>query len=368
MNSKYNDLIQEFRNSEKAKEMAEILNKYDGKPVTIMEVCGTHTMAIFRYGIRDLLPSKVRLISGPGCPVCVTPSYYIASAIELAKREDVIITTFGDMMRVPGGSSTLLLEKANRRDIRIVYSPLDSLKIAAENPDKKVVFLSIGFETTTPIAALTVIKAKEEGIKNISILSANKTVPEALRILSADEDISVDGYLYPGHVSAIIGTGFYETIAREYGITGVVTGFEPLDILGAIISIITHSNSNNAVVENHYSRVVSKDGNPIAVEKMYEVFEPTDAIWRGIGCIPGSGLKMKDKYRLFDAWEIFELQDQSGEEPKGCMCGEILKGKLTPKECKLFNKVCTPENPIGACMVSSEGTCAAYYKYGGENV
>ncbi|MDF2524425.1 MAG: hydrogenase formation protein HypD [Clostridiales bacterium] len=368
MRNNPNYLIHEFRNTEKAQKMADILSKYDGKPVTIMEVCGTHTMAIFRYGIRDLLPSNVRLISGPGCPVCVTPSYYIASAIELAKREDVIITTFGDLMRVPGGNSSLLMEKAAGRDVRIVYSPLDSLKIASDNPDKKVVFLSIGFETTTPVAALTVIKAKEEGIRNFSILSANKTVPNALRVLSADEDIGVNGYLYPGHVSAIIGTGFYDTIANEYGITGVVAGFEPLDMLRAIITIISNSNSGRTVVENQYSRVVPIEGNPIAVEKMYEVFEPADAVWRGIGCIPGSGLKMRNKYREYDSWEAFELQELPGEEPKGCMCGEILKGKLTPKQCKLFGKVCTPENPVGACMVSSEGTCAAYHKYGGENV
>ena len=357
--------IDEFRNSDIAQRMGRILSAYNGKAVNIMEVCGTHTMAIFKFGIRGLLSKNIRLISGPGCPVCVTPGFYINSAVELARREDVIITTFGDMMRVPGSKSSLLKEKASGKDIRIVYSPLDSLKIAVENPDKQVVFLSIGFETTTPVAALTIIKAKEECIKNFSALSANKTVPEALKALSGDSDIGVDGYLYPGHVSAIIGTAFYDELAKDYGIPGVVAGFEPLDVMDAIISLVSNINNGKNIVENHYSRVVTREGNPIALEKMYEVFEPSDAVWRGIGNIPGSGLVMKHKYSEFDAWKVFDIKPDESEEPKGCQCGEVLKGKCTPKDCKLFGRSCTPENPVGACMVSSEGTCAAYYKYGG---
>jgi hydrogenase expression/formation protein HypD len=357
-------VFSEFRNTDIAKRMVEKLKAYNGPKVSLMEVCGTHTMSIFRYGIRDILPENIKLISGPGCPVCVTPAYYVASAVELSQREDVIITTFGDMMRVPGGGSSLLKEKALGRDIRIVYSPLDSIKIAEGNPGKKVVFLSVGFETTTPVAALTVSKAKEAGQENFSLLSANKTIPEALKILSTDKDLGVDGYIYPGHVSSIIGTGFYEEIAEKYGLPGVVTGFEPLDVLHAIITLAANINSSNNIVDNQDKRVVSREGNPVAMQKMYEVFEESDAIWRGIGNIPGSGLKMRDEYSKYDAWKLFDLKLKNIEEPKGCMCGDILKGIKTPKECKLFNTACTPENPVGACMVSSEGTCAAFHKYG----
>ncbi|MCX8130106.1 MAG: hydrogenase formation protein HypD [Clostridia bacterium] len=357
-------VFSEFRNSEQAQKMAAVLKAYKGRRVTIMEVCGTHTMAIFRYGIRDILPESIRLVSGPGCPVCVTPSYYINSAILLSQRSDVIITTFGDMMRVPGSKGSLLKEKAKGSDIRIVYSPLDALRIAEENKGKKVVFLSIGFETTTPVAALSVLNAYEKGLSNFTLLSANKTVPEALKVLSADKDIGVDGYIYPGHVSAIIGTDFYDRIAAEYAVPGVVTGFEPLDVLHSIITLVSNVNNNRIVAENQYSRVVSREGNPLALGKMYEVFEPVDAVWRGIGTIPDSGLKMKDKYAAFDAWNVFGIKWDNIDEPKGCLCGEVLKGRKTPVECGLFNKACTPENPVGACMVSSEGTCAAYHKYG----
>jgi hydrogenase expression/formation protein HypD len=356
--------IDEFRNSEVSQQLSKVLSSYNGKPVTIMEVCGTHTMSIFKFGIRDILSKNIRLISGPGCPVCVTPSFYVNAAVELAKRDDVILTTFGDMMRVPGTKSSLLTERALGSDIRIVYSPLDSIKIAKENKDKNVVFLSIGFETTTPIAALSVLKAREEGVKNFSLLSANKTVPEALKVLSDDKDIGVNGYLYPGHVSAITGTSFYDEIARKYGIPGVVAGFEPLDMLNAIISLVNNINSKNIVVENQYSRVVPREGNPLAQEKVNMVFEACDSIWRGIGNIPNSGLQMREEFSGFDSWKLFDLNSNNNDEPKGCMCGDILKGKKIPSECKLFDKACTPENPVGACMVSSEGTCAAYYKYG----
>ena len=359
-------LMNEFRNSEVAQKLAERLRTYSGIPVTIMEVCGTHTMAIFRFGIRDILPENIKLISGPGCPVCVTPSYYINSAIELARKEGVIIATFGDMMRVPGERSSLLKEKTLGRDIRLIYSPLDSLKIAKENPDKKVIFLSVGFETTAPVSALTVIRAKEECVSNFSILSANKTIPSALKFLATDQEIGVSGYLYPGNVSAIIGTFFYEELAKHYDIPGVVAGFEPLDILSAPITLVSNINSRKNIVENRYSRVVTREGNSIARERLYDVFEPCDSVWRGIGNISGSGLQMKEKYAEYDTWRVFDLKQDIAEEPKGCLCGEVLKGKNTPKDCKLFNKVCTPVTPVGACMVSTEGTCAAYYRYHGE--
>jgi hydrogenase expression/formation protein HypD len=355
--------IDEFRNSEVATRLGRTLLNYKGKPIKIMEVCGTHTMAIFRYGIRELLPDNIKLISGPGCPVCVTPAYYIDAAIKLARRKDVIITTFGDMMRVPGSDSSLMKEKAMGADVRMLYSPLDSLKIAHDNPNKQVVFLSIGFETTTPIAALTVINAMDAGYTNFSVLSANKTIPEALKVLSQDKEIGVNGYLYPGHVSAIIGTDLYDQVAKDYGIPGVVAGFEPLDVLHAIISLSTNINNSNKIVENEYSRVVKREGNPIALEKMNSVFEPCDAVWRGVGKIQGSGMSIRSSFSSFDAWKVFELDEDVGTEPKGCLCGEVLKGKKTPKECPLYGKVCTPESPVGACMVSSEGTCAAYFKY-----
>ncbi|MCR4434583.1 MAG: hydrogenase formation protein HypD [Clostridiales bacterium] len=355
--------IDEYRNSDLARQMAGILSSYKGRPVKLMEVCGTHTMSIFKYGIRDILPENIRLVSGPGCPVCVTPVNYIDHAVRLSRMDNVVITTFGDLMRVPGSESSLLKEKAQGRDIRMVYSPLDAVKLAADNPDKKVVFLSIGFETTTPVIAVSVLRAFSEGIKNFYVLAANKTMPEALKLLALDRDVNIDGYLYPGHVSAITGISGYEEMAKTYKIPGVVTGFEPLDILHAIITLVTNINDGKYVVENQYSRVVRNHGNPVALEKMNEVFEPVDAIWRGMGTIPGSGLKLRDKYAAHDAWREFGMPAQEYREPKGCLCGEILKGRKIPKECGLFGVTCTPENPVGACMVSSEGTCAAYYKY-----
>ncbi|MDP4092524.1 MAG: hydrogenase formation protein HypD [Bacillota bacterium] len=359
------NFMDEFRNSDLARQAAEVLASYKGRPVKIMEVCGTHTMAIFKYGIRSLLPQNISLISGPGCPVCVTPVSYIDSAIELSRLEGMIITTFGDLMKVPGTESSLLKEKAAGRDIRIIYSPLDAVRIAAENPVRKVVFLSVGFETTTPVTALTVLKAYENQIGNFSILTANKTMPEALKILAVSGEVKIDGYLYPGHVSTITGTELYWRLAEEYGISGIVTGFEPLDMLNGIIMLIDSLNKGKATVINEYSRAVTKEGNPIALGKMYEVFEPCDAIWRGIGNIPASGLGLKEKYKKYDARVVYEIKEKDSSEPKGCLCGEILKGNRIPRECGFFGKQCTPENPVGACMVSSEGTCAAYYKFGG---
>lgn len=345
-------------------DLVQAIQGYRGKPVTIMEVCGTHTMAISKYGIRGLLPANVRLISGPGCPVCVTPGYYMKAALELARREDAIITTFGDMMRIPYKKSSLLTEKALGRDIRMVYSPLDSIEIARQNPDKKVIFLSVGFETTVPVVAVSILEAARQEIGNYMILSANKTIPAAMHALSSDPEIGVDGYLYPGHVSTIIGSGLYQELADVYGIPGAIAGFDPIDILGSIHHVICQINENQATVKNLYSKVVNPEGNPIALEKMYEVFEAADSVWRGIGTIPGSGLKLKDKYRDFDAWELLghEIEERD-DEATGCKCGEILKGKCLPSDCLLFGKACTPETPVGSCMVSSEGTCAAYYRY-----
>lgn len=363
--------LDEFRNSDNAKKLAETLRRCDGEPVSIMEVCGTHTMSIFRYGIRELLPDSIRLISGPGCPVCVTPVSFMDAAIYIASREGVITASFGDLLKVPGSSSTLAAEKSKGADIRIVYSPLDILEIAADNPDKKVVFISVGFETTAPVSALAVLKAEENNIGNFSILSANKTMPEALKLLArdssskmGDSSSKLDGFLYPGHVSAITGMAMYEELSADFGMPGVVTGFEPLDLMHALITLAGIIRNHENKVVNEYTRVVKREGNPVAVKKLFEVFEPCSAIWRGLGEIEGSGLKVRNRYERFDAWKVFDMKPSEGKEPTGCRCGEVLKGRITPDRCGLFGKACTPETPIGACMVSSEGTCAAYYRFG----
>ncbi len=356
--------IDEFRDKAVIQKIVDCLSAYSGRNIKIMEVCGTHTMAISRYGIRNLLPKSIELLSGPGCPVCVTPTGYIDSATELAEDKGIIITTFGDLMRIPGNNSNLLNKKAQGCNVQMVYSPLNALETAKANPDKEVVFLSVGFETTTPVIALSVLRAEEEGIKNFSVLTANKTMPEAIKTLAQDKELALDGFIYPGHVSAIIGTDFFSYVAYNMKKAGVVAGFEPLDIVYSINVLLKNISNGTNVLENVYSRVVPKEGNIKAQRKMYQVFEPIDAVWRGIGMIPGSGLGIKKEYELFDAEKKFDIKQKASPEPKGCMCGEVLKGKKRPHDCKLFKTRCTPENPVGACMVSSEGTCAAYYKYG----
>lgn len=356
--------IDEFRDKAVIQKIVDCLGTYSGRKLKIMEVCGTHTMAISRFGLRSLLPVTIELLSGPGCPVCVTPTSYIDSAIELAGNKDVIITTFGDMMRIPGSDSTLLYKKAKGSNVQVVYSPLNAIDIARNNPDKEVVFLSVGFETTTPVIALSVYKAKSEGIKNFSVLTANKTMPEAIKALAGDKDLDIDGFIYPGHVGAIIGTDFFSYVAYNMEKAGVVAGFEPLDILYSINVLVKNITEGKHVLENMYSRIVAKEGNVKAQQKMYEVFEPVDAVWRGIGMIPGSGLGIRSQYSEYDASRKLGVELKNSPEPKGCLCGEVLKGKKKPSDCKLFKAACTPENPVGACMVSSEGTCAAYYKYG----
>ncbi len=361
---KMQDILEGFRDPAAARNLAGVLKKLDGEPVSIMEVCGTHTMSIFRYGIRSLLPPSIKLVSGPGCPVCVTPVAFIDAALELANREGFILTTFGDLMKVPGSSSTLTGERQHGADIKVVYSPLDALEVAEGNPDKKVVFLSVGFETTTPVCALSVLRAREAGLSNFYLLTANKTMPAALEMIAGDREAGIGGYLYPGNVSAITGTGLFEILAEKYGVPGVVTGFEPLDILHGIITLAGLIREKAGRVVNEYSRVVQAKGNPIALNKLYEVFEPCDSTWRGLGSIPGSGLSLREKYADFDAWRVFNLSAEGGREPAGCLCPQVLTGKVTPDRCMHFGKKCTPETPVGACMVSSEGTCAAYYRYG----
>jgi len=355
--------IDEYRDK---KLISNILKKIDSLKLkyipTLMEVCGTHTMAIFRNGIPKLLEGKVNLISGPGCPVCVSPNSYLDRAIALSKNPNHIITTFGDMMRVPGSTSSLEKAKASGADIRIIYSPLNAIKIAEENKDKKVIFLGVGFETTAPTIAMTILEAKKKNIKNFFVLTSLKTIPPAMKILVDSKKLNIDGFICPGHVSVIIGAKAYEFISRDYKIPCVITGFEPFDIVQGIYMLLNQISNAKAKVEIQYNRAVNYEGNTKAQEIMSDVFEPSDADWRGIGTIKNSGLKINDEYKEFDAINI-KIAVELTKEAKGCICGDVLKGIKKPSECKLFRKVCNPMNPIGACMVSTEGTCAAYYKY-----
>jgi hydrogenase expression/formation protein HypD len=348
----------------KIEELVEFLNKNKpGRSINIMEVCGTHTMAISRYGLRQLIPENINLISGPGCPVCVTPTGDIDWIIEIARQYDVSIFTFGDLFRVPGTESSLYNEKSKGKDINICYSPADVLNFAKNNPDKKVIFIAIGFETTIPLTSVIVKKAYKEKTSNFYIYNTHKLVPEALELLLVDREVKIDAFLCPGHVSAIIGSKPYNFIAEDYHIPCVISGFEPMDILESIATIIRQINKGISEVEIQYRRVVREEGNPTAVKLMYEVFDKSDSLWRGLGNIPGSGLKLKKKFLKFDAKTFFPVKRIKSREPAGCECGDVLKGIKKPAECRLFSKTCKPENPVGPCMVSSEGSCAAYYKY-----
>lgn len=358
------DLIKKFRDPAKVKALLEKIQQFEGPPVSLMEVCGTHTMAIFRYGIKGVLPSWIRLLSGPGCPVCVTSYRAIDTAIEMACRPGVIFTTFGDMIRVPGSSTGLSGAKAQGADVRVIYSPLEAVNLARKNPAKEIIFFAIGFETTAPVIAAAVLNAREQGLENFSILGTNKTIPQALKVLLTGSDVKVDGLICPGHVSTIIGSNPYEFIPRELGIPAVITGFEPVDILQGIYLLLGQIKRNAPRVEIQYRRGVTKEGNPHALEMIDQVFETVDDYWRGLGIIPGSGLKLKEEYSYFDAARKFPVEVPEVKEPAGCRCGEVLRGAMIPLECPLFGKMCTPERPVGACMVSLEGTCAAYYKYG----
>ena len=334
------------------------------EPITLMEVCGTHTMAIHQHGIRALLPEQVRLVSGPGCPVCVTPIGYMDHAIALSRQPDTIVTTFGDMMRVPGSGSSLLEEKARGRDIRIIYSPLDAVALAQDNPQQQVIFLGVGFETTTPTVAGAILQAQQRQSDNFSVLCAHKTMPAPMEALTADPELQVDGYICPAHVSAIIGADAYRPLAEQYGVACVVTGFEPLDLLQGVEMLVRQIVAGEARVENQYRRFVTADGNRKARQMIDQVFEPCDTDWRGLGTLPDSGLRIRAGFAAFDAARRFDVAIEETQEPAGCRCGDILKGKLSPRDCPLFGTTCTPETPVGACMVSSEGTCAAEHKYG----
>jgi len=334
------------------------------RPMTFMEVCGTHTMAIYQFGIRSLLPPQVRLISGPGCPVCVTPNGYVDRAVALSRLPGVTIATFGDMVRVPGSSSSLMEERARGADIRIVYSPLDAVALAERNPDRRVVFLGVGFETTAPAIAGSILSTREKGLSNYFVLAAHKTIPLPMEVLSKDLELAIDGYICPAHVSAVIGADAYLPLAERCGVPCVVTGFEPADILQGVAMLVHQVVNGESRVEIQYRRVVKRSGNRRAQEVLARVFEPCDAEWRGIGIIPGSGLAIRDEFTPFDAERMVPVDVEEPREHPGCRCGDILRGKVVPFDCPLFATVCTPEAPVGACMVSSEGTCAAAYKYG----
>lgn len=329
-----------------------------------MEVCGGQTHTIVKYGLDHLLPKQIELIHGPGCPVCVTPLEIIDKAHAIAARTDVIFCSFGDMVRVPGSRTDLLRLKAQGSDTRIVYSPMDSLKIARENPDKKVVFFGIGFETTAPASAMALWKAKEDGIKNFSMVVSNVRVPPAITAILESSANRVQGFLAAGHVCAIMGYKEYEPISARYKVPIVPTGFEPVDILDGILRMVRQLEEGRAEVENQYVRIVTRDGNVPAQEMLAKVFEICDRQWRGIGTIPASGFRLKEEFKDWDAIKIFEVEAIEAQEPSACISGEILQGLKKPSDCPCFAGECTPENPLGATMVSSEGACAAYYQYG----
>lgn len=351
-------------NKELVKKLAELLkNRRLKQELRIMEVCGTHTAEFFKTGVKELFPEGLILVDGPGCPVCVTPNAFLDLAITIAGEYNVIVTTFGDMIKVPSSYSSLAKEKADGMDIRIVYSPLDALKLAEENPGKEVVFLSVGFETTAPSEAIAIMEAESKGIKNFSLLSCNKLTPPAVEALINADEVKIDGFIVPGHVSAIIGRKPWEFIATKYGKPGVISGFEAYDLITGVLSLIDMLENKEAALKNGYTTVVRENGNEHAKKIIEQVFDTTASVWRGIGEIPGSGLKIKDRYAAFDAERKFPATPPPVKEHPGCRCGDLLRGVITPPECPLFDKVCTPENAVGPCMVSSEGPCSAYYKY-----
>ena len=335
-------------------------------PVRLMEVCGTHTVSIFRAGLRQLLPTEVELVSGPGCPVCVTPDSYMDEAIAYAGMENVIVATFGDMLKVPGSNSSLAEAMAQGGDVRIVYSPLDALAIAKENPEKQVVFLAVGFETTAPTVAAAVLTAERENVENFFLLPAQKLVPPAIRALLADRDARIDGFLLPGHVAVVTGSEAFSFLPAEYYLPGAVAGFSPTELLRGIYRLVRQVAAGEARIENEYKSVVRPEGNPAAQEMMARVYETCAAEWRGLGTIPASGCCLRETYRRFDISSLRPLHLPPAPPKKSaCRCGEVLQGKILPKDCPLFGTACVPEHAAGPCMVSAEGVCAAWHKYGG---
>ncbi len=355
----------EFRSRELTELLIQALpeNRDKEKKIRIMEVCGTHTNAIFRHGLRSLLPEGIELISGPGCPVCVTPAGHVDAFIAAAGLEGVTVATFGDLIRVPGSKGSLARAREAGARVEIVYSPMDALQIARQEPEQMVVFPAVGFETTAPTIAATVLEADRLALDNFSIIAACKIMPPPLELLLSDPELQIDGLLCPGHVSAIIGADAYKPLAEEYHISCAVAGFEPADIVSGLLSLANQIREGKARVENCYTRVVTDSGNQRARELINTVFTVVDTEWRGLGIIADSGLALQEKYRKFDAFSRLDLQVEPAPEPKGCKCGDILKGRLLPPACPLYGKRCTPLQPVGPCMVSSEGTCAAFHRY-----
>lgn len=355
--------LAKFRDPALAKGLIRSIHSIAPSGARLMEVCGTHTVAIARNGIRGLMPKGTELLSGPGCPVCVTANKEIDTVIALARIPQVTIATFGDMTRVPGSSSSLLKEKAAGMHVEVVYSPLDALKLAQQSPDREIVFVGVGFETTTPLVAMAIKRAKQLGLSNFSVFAAHKNMPHALEAIVADPSLQVDALILPGHVSTIIGVDPYCFLAEEYGIPGVITGFEPVDILQGIAMLMKQLHDGRAEIEIAYSRGVMRHGNPVALAAIDDVFETCSATWRGLGEIFGSGYRIRPQYAEFDAVLKFDPEVELTVDPQGCRCGDVLRGAMTPDTCPLFCRVCSPENPVGPCMVSSEGSCAAYYRY-----
>lgn len=359
--------MDEFRDRRLVAALARQIREGAGGPVRIMEVCGTHTMAIFRHGIRAMLPEEIELVSGPGCPVCVTPSGVIDGFLDLARRPKTIITTFGDMLRVPGSgpapNNSLAGARAEGADVRIVYSPMDALALARKEPDREVVFLAVGFETTTPTIAATILMACEQQIENFSVFPANKTMGPPLEALMQDPEVRVDGLLCPGHVAIIAGADSFRFLAENHRLACAVAGFEPTDILLAVKALLSQIEAGTPTVENCYGRAVSMGGNRRARQIVEKVFTPVDSEWRGIGLIPKSGLGIRKEYKQFDITHRLNLTIPASREPGGCRCGDILRSICLPPDCPLFGRACSPSSPIGPCMVSSEGTCAAWHKY-----
>jgi hydrogenase expression/formation protein HypD len=358
--------VDEYRDPELAKRLIEHIHLSSKRPVRLMEFCGGHTVSILKHGIRQLLPQNVEMLSGPGCPVCVTSTGDLDKAIAIAALPGVITTSFGDMIRVPGSYSTLQIAKAEGADVRVVYSVQDALGIAKDNPEKSIVFVGIGFETTAPTVAAALTSAESEDVRNFYVLCLHKVCPPIMKAILDLGEVRINGIVCPGHVSAIIGSRPYEFIAKDYGIACVVSGFEPVDILLTVDMLVSQIERQQYSVEIAYRRGVKPEGNPQALRLMERVFEIGEATWRGIGPVPSSGLRLNERYRRFDAEARFDINVGPPLEPKGCLCGSILRGVSTPADCNLFRMTCTPEHPVGPCMVSSEGTCAAFYHYGEE--
>ena len=359
--------VDEYRSGEVARGLAERIAALvePGRRYKLMEVCGGHTHAIYKHGVEDLLPPEIELVHGPGCPVCVIPMGRQDDALAIAERPEVIFTTFGDMMRVPSTRGSLLDAKARGADVRMVYSPLDALAIARRNPDRDVVFFAIGFETTTPSTALTLLRARAEGIRNFFLFANHVTIIPAIRAILDSPDLRLNGFLGPGHVSTVIGTRPYRFIARDYGLPIAVSGFEPLDVLQGVYLVMRQLAEGRSEVENQYTRVVREEGNPRALRAISETMElRTTFEWRGLGFISQSALKLREAFAAWDAEVRYEVPGVRVADPKACQCGEVLKGVIKPWQCKVFGTACTPDRPIGTCMVSSEGACAAYYNYG----